>query len=211
MHNWFCDFNYSQEAYSYSLDDYDPSDKIIEDFKHTLLIPQGFENINSFYYVILYAVRYQLKKKKIECQNDDEMKKDIDNDAISAAKEKLRLDLHIRNFENQCFSVNDLLNKYGLFLRVYKLKEICYLIKKDSEKKTVLRELCSCTFEKFNEFNIVSIEFCKKLRQSFRPVDIIHKPVKKWDEKINCNFSKKLSPAFRGIYNKGKKIVNYSA
>ena len=74
---------------------------------------------------------------------------------------------------------NDLLNKYGLFLRVYKLKEICYLIKQDSEKKTVLRELCSCTFEKFNEFNIVSIEFCKKLRQSFRPVDIIHKPVKK--------------------------------
>ena len=65
------------------------------------------------------------------------MKKDIDNDklhdALSAAKEKLRLDLNIQNFENQYFFVNDLLNKYGLFLRVYELKDnFCYLIKQDS-------------------------------------------------------------------------------
>ena len=44
------------------------------------------------------------------CQNDDELKKDIDNDkiydAVSAAKEKLWLDLDIQNFKNQCFSVN---------------------------------------------------------------------------------------------------------
>ena len=83
------------------------------------------------------------------------MKKDIDNDriydALFAATDKLRLDLDIQNFENQCFSVNNLLNKYDLFLRVYKLKDkFHYLIKQDSEKKTVLRELSSCTIEKFN-------------------------------------------------------------
>ena len=64
----------------------------------------------SFYYVVLYAIQYQLKNKKIVCQNDDELKKDIDNDkiydAVSAAKEKLWLDLDIQNFKNQCFSVN---------------------------------------------------------------------------------------------------------
>ena len=55
---------------------------------------------------------------------------------LLAAKEKLRLDLDIQNFENQFFSVNDLLNKHGLFLRVYKLKvKFQYLIKKDSKKK----------------------------------------------------------------------------
>ena len=83
------------------------------------------------------------------------MKKGIDNDklyeVLSATKEKLRLDLDIQNFENQCFSVNDLLNKYGLFLRIYEQKDkFRYLIKQDSEKKTVLGELSSCIVEKFN-------------------------------------------------------------
>ena len=68
------------------------------------------------------------------------MKTDIDNDklydALFAAKDKLRLDLDIQNFENQFFSVNNLLNKYGLFLRVYELKDkFHYLNKQDSEKK----------------------------------------------------------------------------
>ena len=90
------------------------------------------------------------------------MKNDIDSDklydALPPAKEKLRLDLDILNFENQCFSVNDLLNKYGLVLRVYKLKDtFCYLIKQDSKKKTVLRELSNCILEKFNKFNIVRV------------------------------------------------------
>ena len=110
------------------------------------------------------------------------MKKDINNDklhdALSAAKEKLRLDLDIQNFENQCFSVNDLLNKYGLFLRVYELNDkFLYLFKQDSETKTVLRELSNCIIEKFNGFYIVCFGSSKKLRKSFRPIDMIYKPV----------------------------------
>ena len=65
------------------------------------------------------------KNKKNECVSDDELKKDLEDDELNeklfAAKEKLRLDLE--NFENQCFSVNDLLNKHGLFLRAYELKD----------------------------------------------------------------------------------------
>ena len=77
MQDLFIDFDYSQEANNYFPDDYDPSNKIIDEFKHsakkvedfkcTLLIPQSFENIDSFYYVLLYVIRYQLKNKKIEC------------------------------------------------------------------------------------------------------------------------------------------------
>ena len=127
------------------------------------------------------------------------MKKDIDNDklydALSAVKEKLRLVLDIQNFENQCFSVNELLNKHGLFLRVYKLKnKFRYLIKQDSEKKkTVLRELSSSVIEKFNGFNIVNVEFSKKLIQPLCPDDIIYKPAKRCNEIINCYVSEKLN------------------
>ena len=51
------------------------------------------------------------------------MKKDLENDELYdklfAAKEKLRLDLDTQSFENQCFSINDLSNKHGLFPRVW--------------------------------------------------------------------------------------------
>ena len=149
MQDSFIDFDYSQKANDYCLGEYKPrketidefkdSAKTVENFNSTLLIPQGFENIDPFYHGLLYAIWYQLKKKnKIECGNDDELKKEIDNDqlydVLSAANGKLRFDLDIQNFKNQCFSVNDLLNKYGLFLRVYELKDkFCYLIKQDSK------------------------------------------------------------------------------
>ena len=149
IQDYFIDFDYSQEANNYCPDDYYPGKEIIdqfkysakkvEDFKSTLLIMQGFGNTDSFYYVLLYTIQYQFKNKKNECDNDDELKKYIDNDqlydALSAVKEKISLDLDIQNFENQCFSVNNLLNKYGLFLRVYEMKDkFRYLIKQDSKK-----------------------------------------------------------------------------
>ena len=59
-----------------------------------LRIPQKrVENfsIDSFY-CFLYAIRYQLKNKKNECQNDNELKIDSDNnklyDVLSTIKEK---------------------------------------------------------------------------------------------------------------------------
>ena len=74
MQNSFIDFDYSQEGNSYCPEDYDPnndvinefqdSSKMVEDFKSTLLIPQVFENIDSFYYALLYAIQYQSKKNK---------------------------------------------------------------------------------------------------------------------------------------------------
>ena len=77
----------------------------------------------------------------------------------------MRLDLHILNFEKQCFQINRILNKNNFFLRVFELKEkFRVLIKQDAEKN-VIRELSSCIFEKFNGFNIVRLEFDRELRQ----------------------------------------------
>ena len=46
------------------------------------MIPQGFENIDSFYYALLYAIRYQSKNLKNDCLSDDELKKDLENDEL---------------------------------------------------------------------------------------------------------------------------------
>ena len=122
----------SQEAHNQCPHDYDPSDNVVDefkdsakkvdDFKSTLLIPLGLENIDSFYFALLFAICYQLKNKKDEC-SIDELKSDIENDqlydTLLSRKDNFRLDLDIQNFENHCFSVNDLLVKHSLFFRAY--------------------------------------------------------------------------------------------
>ena len=169
-----------------------------------------------FYSALLYAIRYQSKNEKSECVSNAELKEDLENneldDKLFSAKEKRRLDLDIQNFENQCFSVNDLLNKHGLFLRVFESKDkFRYLIKQDSNKKTVFRDSSSCIVENFNRFNIACVEFSKKLRQSFCPIDMIYKRVNKVDEIMKFIFSKKINTAFLAIFNKGSKLKYCSA
>ena len=94
------------EVKNYCIDNYNPdseqidkfrySAKRIEGFKRTLLCPHSLVNLDSFYYARLYAIRYQFKSKRDECQNNDQLKHDITNDNIydtlSNLKENLRLD-----------------------------------------------------------------------------------------------------------------------
>ena len=50
------------------------------------------------------------------------LKKKIDNDdlyyALLSIKETLELDLDIQNFDNQCFAVNNILNKHIIFTSI---------------------------------------------------------------------------------------------
>ena len=146
----FNDFDFSQEADNHCSGSYDPSDdvtdefkdsaKIVDNFKSTILILHGLENIDSFYFALLCAIRYQFKKKKDEW-SIDELKNDIKNnqlyDAFFSTKDNLKFHLDNQNFGNQCFSVNGLLIKHSLFLRIYDSKDkFHYLIKQDSEKKS---------------------------------------------------------------------------
>ena len=59
-----------------------------------------------------------------------------------------------------------------------------------------------CINEKFNGFNIITIEYSKKLRKKFKPIDIIYKPAKKPNVEIKC----KLSRACRNTCIKGEKL-----
>ena len=53
------------------------------------------------------------------------------------------------------------------------------LVKKDSEKEEMKKNVSSCIMEKFKGFDIVSIEYDRRQRTKFLPIDIINKPVKK--------------------------------
>ena len=218
------DFDYDQEPNNYCNDDdeielpiteFENYKEKIESFKKTLVNPQGENNLDSFFYSILYATRFFLKEKSDFCENDDEIKTDIGIelfDELNQIKENLRLDLDIMNFENQCFQINRILNKNKMFLKVYELKEKFHaLIQQCPDKKNVIRDISSCIREKFNGFNIVRDEFEKKIRQKMSPIAIIYKPVKKETENIDCYFSKKINYAFRTSFSENDKIRHGTA
>ena len=223
----FSDFDFDQEANNYcddddlqnfEIDEFKDYKSTVDKFAKTLLNSQGLNNENSFFYSILFAIRYQLTDKFDIVNNDEQIKADIGAeifDKIYLLKDILKLDLDILNFENQCCEINQILNKNNLFLRVFEFKQKFHcLIKQDPEKKNVVRELSGCIDEKFNGFATVRLEFDRKLRQKMSPIGIVYKPVKKEDEIIECFFSSQMNLAYRPTFSvdrKGSKIKHGTA
>ena len=106
----FTGFDFSQEPSSYCSDgeicnkvsEFKDSKKMVEKFNKTLIKSQGDENVDSFFYAILYAIRYTLTEKSDPCENDNKLQNDIKLDGISEIfllKENIRLDLDILTFK----------------------------------------------------------------------------------------------------------------
>ena len=199
------------EARNYFDNDEEEEDEIndlfeakVKLFKESLINPQGLENPDSFFYSILYAIRYKLTEKK-DSIDEENLKEDVGLALfhnLFEIKSLLRLDLDVLNFENQCFKINTILTKYNMFLRVFELKDkFRYLFKQNYEQKRIVNEVSSCVIERFNGFTLVRLEFDNEIKRDFNPVDIIYQPVKKENEILNCFFSDKLHLAFRTSYN----------
>ena len=217
------DFDFNQEVNNYNFDDDDDDDdddnlketvdnfkdfeaRVLK-FKKTLFCPHELQNEDSFFYSILYAVRYHFTKKYDKVK-DDEIKKDISKifDEIYPLKEFLKLDLNISTFENQCYTINHILNKNNLLLRIFEQKDkFRYITNTTKDRKKIIKEISACIKEKFNGFVVVRIDFDQKLRREFSPIDIIYKPVKNQNEIINCYFTDKIHLAYRTTYNDGTK------
>ena len=74
---------------------------------------------------------------------------------------------------------NDILTKQNYFLQIYELKKkFRLLLNETTGKKTIIRQLSSCVTEKFDGFYIVCMEYDKKVRRRFSPIDIIYNPGK---------------------------------
>ena len=114
----FCQDNYNPDQNE--IGEFRDSSRQVDEFKHSLFCPQGVENPDSFYYAILYHLRFKKKNSIDACESDDQLRQDNENKkfhkALSKAKLHFRLDLDIQSFENQCYLVNSLLNENNLFL-----------------------------------------------------------------------------------------------
>ena len=101
--------------------------------------------------------------------------------------------------------------KSYLFLRVYEIKDkLHYLIKEDSQKKKVMRDLSSCITERFNGFNIVKLELDRELRREMSPIDILYKPVRK-QVNFDCFFTTEINLAYRTSFSEGERIRHGTA
>ena len=118
------------------------------------------------------------------------------------------LDLDHQKFNKQYQVINDILIKSDYFMRIYELKKKLHYVtvNKPHQKKNIIGVCSSCIIKKFNGFYTVRIENEREIRKNFLSIDIIHDPVLRDNESINCYFLDQLNLDFKGNYGQGGKI-----
>ena len=185
----------------------------IKKFNESLFPRVGSENEkveNQFCKVVLYAFRFDKTELKDTC-NNEEFEKIIDKDLFEklSKPEKLKFIIDLQKFHNLCYEINSILSKHNYFLRVFELKnKFRQLSIKDKSKQKIVIQLSSCLTEKYSGFTVISIEYKKKQRKLFKPIDIIYKPTKDIEVKPLCYFSDDISKAYSSLHSKGKKSLS---
>ena len=75
---------------------------------------------------------------------------------------------------------------------------------KDKSKQKLVRQLSSCVIEKYSGFQVISVEYERKQRKMFKPIDIIYKPTKCIEIEPLGYFSDDIAKAYSTFYSKGK-------
>ena len=203
--NDFSNFYESSEEELGEVDEFKDSDKRLGKFERALF-PKSEEKHNSFPDSILYALRFDITHK-IDACTDDEFKDVIETLFDKVGREKFDVVFDNQKFIQPCLDINQILIKEGYFLRVYELKnKFRELRLKNSKEQKIVRQLSSCIQEKFDGFNIVCVEYSKKLRKTFKPINVVYKPVRKPEKKILCYAISDISKAYRSSCSQGDKL-----
>lgn len=86
--------------------------------------------------------------------------------------EKFNIVLDYQKFNNQCHEVKIILAKHECMVFESKSK-FRHLTLKNSKKQKIIKQLSSCLSNTYYGFHIVFVEYSKKLREKFKPIDII--------------------------------------
>ena len=74
----------------------------------------------------------------------------------------------------------------------------------------IVKQLSSCLIEKYNGFTVIRIEYQKKERKNFQPLDIIYKPTKDLEKEPACYFSTDISLAYSTYFLHGSRMKRAS-
>ena len=109
------------------LDKFDGSDKLIKKFKANLNIFE--ETDNPFFDSILYKIA--LKNVKVNKEKAREVLGDLFYSDLYDIKDEIKLYRIIFGYYDRCFTVNQTLSKYSLFLKFFERRDkFRFLIKK---------------------------------------------------------------------------------
>ena len=126
----------------------------------------------------IIALTFDKDGSKDKC-DETQFQISVDCDLIENLLGKFEFIVDLQKFNNMCYEINCILSKYGYFLRIFDLKnKYPRLAVKDKSKQKIVRQLSSCLIEKYSGFTQISIEYRKKQRKLFKPIDIIYKPTK---------------------------------
>ena len=79
---------------------------------------------------------------------------------------KFKFILDLQKFNNICYEINLILSKHNYFLRIFELKDkYRQLSMKEPKKQNIVRQLSSCLIEKYNGFQVISIELDRKQKK----------------------------------------------
>ena len=134
-----------------------------------------------------------------------EFEKSIDKKLIAQLDqpEKFQLIVDLQKFNNTCYEINSVLSKHDYFFKVFELKnKFRHLSMKKPKKQNIVRQSSSCLMEKYNGFQVISIEYARKQRKGFKPINIIYKQTKRIEIELLCYFSDDISKAYTNLYSK---------
>ena len=182
----------------------------IDDFKNAkekivsfneMLFPNTHDKNNRLINVLLLVIRFDKVGKTNVC-DQNEFKENIDSNLIKELNEgNFTFILDLQKFNNICYEINLILSKHNYFLRIFELKDkYRQLSMKEPKKQNIIRQLSSCLIEKYNGFQVISIEFDRKQKKKFKPIDIIYKPTKNPEIDLLCYFSKDIAKAYSNFY-----------
>ena len=174
--------------------------KKIESLNETLFLNTHNKN-NQLINVFLLVIRFDKVGKTNVC-NQNKFKENIDSNLIKELNEgNFTFILDLQKSNNICYEINLILPKHNYFLRIFELKDkYRQLSMKEPKKQNIIRQLSSCLIEKYNGFQVISIEFDRKQKKKFKPIDIIYKPTKNPEIELLCYFSKDIAKAYSNFY-----------
>ena len=199
----------------FEIDDFKNSKENITKF-HENLFPKANtdqeKEHNQFVTAILYAVRFDRTNDK-EIYGKQEFGKSINKKLIEQLDqpEKFQFIVDLQKCDNICYEINSILSKHDYFLKVFELKnKFRHLSMKEPKKQNIVRQLSSCLMEKYNGFQVISIEYARKQRKKVKPINIIYKPIKHIEIETLCYFSDDISKAYTNLYSKPNQMKRAS-
>ena len=102
--------------------------------------------------------------------------------------------------------MNCFLSEFNYFLRVFELKnKFGHFTTEEPKKQNIVRQISICITKKYNKFQAISIEFSRKERKKYKPIDIIYKPTKNPELSLLRYFTQDISKAYHNFYSVGDK------